>query len=182
MKKLTPSKEAAVTVATPLASMPPPIISLDPEATVEKQPAPEKEQATKGEPEPQKAKATEEEPAPEKAKATAEQSESHKTKATKEGHAPEKAKVVEETATESQAIVKISEKAVSSKTQETAKSPTSEAIELVVTDIQKSYPLPSAEFSGLLQMLEQAHKVSVLFLHFLVLPVSWGRHGRCYQG
>ena len=83
--------------------------------------------------------------------------------ATEEQPAPQKAKATEEVAIESPAIVEVLEKATSSRAQEATKSPTSEAIELVISDVRRAYPLPSVEFSGLLQMLEQAHKVSVLF-------------------
>ena len=156
MKKLTPSKEAAVTIATPLASMPPPTISLEPEVTMEKQPAPEKEQSIEEEPEPQKAKATEAEPAPEKAKASEEEP------------VPEKGKATEEASKEQPetAVVEMPKKGKSPQLcQETARteSPTTTEIMTVVSEIQESYPLPSMEFSGLLRMLEQAHKVSVPF-------------------
>ena len=144
MKKLTPTKEAAVTVVTPLASMPPPVISLEPEATVEQQPAPEKEQPTGEEPAPEKAKASEEEPAPEPSKATTEESK-------------EKPEV---------AVVKMPTKDKSPQLRQetvTTESPAMTEIMTVVSEIQESYPLPSMEFSGLLRMLEQAHKVSVPF-------------------
>ena len=149
MKKSTPLKETVVTTATPLASMPPPVIALEPEVTTEKEPTPEK--AIEEEPEPQKAKATEAEPTPEKAKASEEEP------------VPEKGKATEETAVEPLAIIEVPEKATSSKAPEAAKSPTSEVIEKVVSDVRKAYPLPSIEFSDLLRMLEQAHKVSVSF-------------------
>ena len=45
MKRSTPLKEASVTIAMPLASMPPPIVVLEPEVATEKQPAPEKAKA-----------------------------------------------------------------------------------------------------------------------------------------
>ena len=82
---------------------------------------------------------------------------------TEEQPLPQKAKATEGETMETPAVVEMPEKATSSRAQEAAKSPTSEAIELVVSDVQRAYPLPSVEFSGLLQMLEQAHKVSVLF-------------------
>ena len=143
-----------MTVATPLASMPPPIISLEPEASVEKQPAPKKEQPTGEEPKPQKAKATGTEPAPEKAKASEEEP------------APEPSKATAEESKEQpeEAVVKMPNKGKSPQLrQETAmtESPTTTEIMTVVSEIQEAYPLPSMEFSGLLRMLEQAHKVSV---------------------
>ena len=152
MKRSTPLKEAAVTTAMPLASMPPLVVVLEPEVATEEQPAPKKAKAIEEQPEPQKAKETKEEPMPEKAKACEEEP------------APEKAKATEEVVMEPLAIVEVPEKATSSRALEAAKSPASEAIELVVSDVRRAYPLPSVEFSGLLQMLEQAHKVSVLFL------------------
>ena len=131
--------------------MPPPVIALEPEVTMEKQPTPEKGKAIEEEPEPQKAKATEAEPTPEKAKASEEEP------------VPEKSKATEETAVEPLAIIEVPEKATLSKAPEAAKLPASETIELVLSDVRKAYPLPSIEFSDLLRMLEQAHKVSVSF-------------------
>ena len=138
MKRSTPSKEAVVTIATPLASMPPEPVIVESEKT---KTAEGTEKDTSSTPVVVE-EATEEQPAPQKAKAT------------------------EEETMESPAAVEMPEKATSSRAQEAAKSPTSEAIELVVSDVQRAYPLPSVKFSGLLQMLEQAHKVSVLFCIF----------------
>ena len=156
MKKLTPTKEVAVTVATPLASMPPPVISLEPEATVEQQPAPEKEQPTGEEPKPQKAKATGTEPAPEKAKASEEEPAPEPSKATAE----ESKEQPEET------VVKMPTKGKSPQLRQetvTTESPATTEIMTVVSEIQESYPLPSMEFSELLRMLELVHKVSAPF-------------------
>jgi len=156
MKKVTPSKEAVVTIATPLASMPPPIISLEPEASVEKQPAPEKEQPTGEEPKPQKAKATGTEPAPEKARASEEEPAPEPNKAT-----AEESKKQPEVA-----VVKMPTKGKSPQLRQetvTTESPATTEIMTVVSEIQESYPLPSMEFSGLLRMLEQTHKVSLPF-------------------
>jgi len=143
MKKAAPSKEPVVTIATPLASKPPPVVILETETATEEQPVTEKTKATEEQPEPAKAKATEEETVPEKAKATVEEPAPEKAKAIVEKPAPEKA--------------------TSSRAQEATKTPTSEIVELVISDVRKAFPLPSAEFSGLLQMLDRAHKVSVLF-------------------
>ena len=124
MKRSTPSKEAVVTIATPLASMPlvPVIVESEKTKTVEGT-----EKDTSSTPVVIE-EATEEQPAPQKAKAT------------------------EEETMETPAVIEMFEKATSSRAPETANSPTSEAIELVVSDVQRAYPLPSVEFLGLLQM------------------------------
>ena len=121
MKRSTPSKEAVVTTATPLASMPlEPVITETAKAKAAEGAEKETPPFVVLEPE----VATEEQPAPQKAKA------------------------IEEEATESPAVVEVSEKASSSRAQEAAKSPTSEAIELVVSDVQRlihCHPLNSRD-------------------------------------
>ena len=126
MKRSTPLKEAVVTTATPLASMPPEPVIVESE----------------------------------KAK-TAEGTQKETSLTPVVVLEPEEA--TEEETMETPAVVEMPEKATSSRAQEAAKSPTSEAIELVVSDVREAYPLPSAEFSGLLRMLEETHKVSMLF-------------------